>query len=140
MPRILKPCPRPYVALGIVFGVVTILAVLPLLRAGKPLQAIQAGGATLGVYGAVALVIARQRIVIKSDSLCFQEVFKPTNQVLFSEISKSVKRTLAEPEHPVALDVYTHNPRKPALRLRLKSFRQVDVAWLISVPELKVKR
>jgi hypothetical protein len=140
MPRILRPGPRPYIALGIVLGAVTTLATFPLIRAGKPWPAIQAGGGTLVLYGVLCLAIARQRVVVQIDSLSFQELFKPTHRVKFGDISKSVARTLAEPEHPVALDIYTHNTRIPALRLRLKSFRQADVAWLVSIPELKVQR
>ena len=94
----------------------------------------------LALYGAVCLAISRQRVVVQSDSVAFQELFKPTNRVRFSDISKSVARTLAEPEHPVALDIYTHDAKRPTLRLRLKPFRQADVTWLVAVPELRVQR
>jgi hypothetical protein len=138
MTRILKPGPRPYRALGMVFGALVMLATFPVFKAGKPWQAVQAGGATLVVYAAACLAISRQRVVVQSDSVAFQELFKPANRVYFADISKSVAKALAEPEHPVALYIYTHNAKKPALRLRLKSFRQADVAWLVSVPELRV--
>jgi hypothetical protein len=140
MPRILKPGPRPYVALGIILGAVTLLATLPIVRAGKPWQAIKAAEGMLAVYGAVCLAVSRQRVVVESDSVAFRELFKPTNRIRFADISKSIPRTVAEPEHPVALEIYTYNRKGPALRLRLKSFRQADVAWLVSIPELKIQR
>ena len=138
MRRILKPCSRPYIALGIVLSTVAILGMVLVLRTGKPRQAIQLGGGVLALYGVVCLTISLQRIVVESDSVAFLEPFKPTNRVRFSDISKSIPRSVAEPDHPVALDIYTHDAKRPALRLRLKSFRQVDVTWLVSVPELRV--
>jgi hypothetical protein len=140
MPRILKPGPRPYVAVAIVLGVVAILAMCPVFRSGKPWQAIQVGAGMLVLYGAVCLAISCQRVVVDGDSVAFQELFKRTNRVHFSDISKSVARLVAEPEHPIALDIYTHDGKRPTLRLRLKPFRQADVAWLVEVPELKVRR
>ena len=140
MPRILKPGPRPYIGLSIVLCAAGIVAMVPLFRAGMPWQAVQAGGGMLTLYGVVSMAISRQRVVVQSDSIAFHELFKPTNRVHFSDISKSIARTLAEPEHPVALDIYTHDAKWPTLRLRLKPFRQADVAWLVAVPELRVQR
>ena len=139
MSRILKPGPRPYIALGVVLGAITLVGMLPVLQAGKPWPAMKAGGSMLALYGAVCLAISRQRVVIQSDSVAFKDPFKPTNLVRFSDISKSIARTLAEPEHPVGLDIFTHSAQKPALRLRLKPFRHADVVWLLSIPELKVQ-
>jgi hypothetical protein len=140
MPRILKPGPQPYIAVAIVLVAVAMLAMFPVFRGGKPWQAIQAGGGMLVLYAAVCLAISRQRIVVEDDSVAFHELFKPANRVHFSDISKSVPRIVAEPEHPIALDIYTHDGKRPTLRLRLKPFRQADVAWLVAVPELKVRR
>lgn len=139
LPRILRPGPRPYIALGIVLGAVALLGMLPVFGAGKPWQALQVGGGALIVYGGICLAISHQRVLVQSDCVAFQELFKPTVRVYFKDISKSVARTFAEPQHPVALDIYTQSKNRPALRLRLKSFRQADVAWLTSIPDLKVQ-
>src|SRR5438045_2241525 len=109
MKRTLRPGPRPYIALGVALGAVAMVAMFPLFRAGKRWQAAQSGGAMLVVYGALCLAISRQKIEVQSDGLAFHELFKPTNRVHFSDISKSIPRTLAEPEHPVRLDIYTRN-------------------------------
>ena len=140
MSRVLKPSPRPYVALGIVLGGVALIAILPILAAGKPWQALQATGGMLLVYAAFGVALSRQRVVVESDSITFHELFKPTSRVLFRDISRSVPRILGEPEHPLGLDIYADNAKKPALRLRLKSFRAAEVAWLVSIPDLKVQK
>jgi hypothetical protein len=39
--KTLRPAPRPYIALGIIFGVVALIVIVPMLEAEKPLEAMK---------------------------------------------------------------------------------------------------
>ena len=138
--RILRPAPRPYVALGIVFGVVGLIAIVPIVVADKPLEAMKAASCMLVLYGLICLIISGQKIIVGNDYIAFKSLGKSASAVYFNDISRSVRHILAERQHPLNLDVYTHGHQMHALRIPLKPFRQPDVAWLLSIPEMKVQK
>ena len=137
--RTLKPAPRPYIALGIVFGAVALLGAIPIFVAGKPEEAAKMSAAIFVMYGTICWVISRQRIFVANDYIAFKALGKSASGVYFKDISKSARRILAEREHPFNLNIYTYGHQQCVLRIPLKPFRQSDVAWLLSIPELKVQ-
>ena len=140
MHRVLRPGPRPFIAIGILFGVITLLLLGVALAHGRGLQMFEGIVAVPLLYAVLAAGALRARIVISDDALAWRPPFGLLEQsVALSRITVSVASVLAEPEHPVMLEIFAGG-RVPALTLRLKLFRQNDVAWLISLPQLKVDR
>ena len=95
------------------------------------------------MFAAVVGSIYLQRIVVDDDSIALRRPLIGLSHVPFRDIAFSCARALAEPDHPVLLDIYVADPKRPArhvlkLRLRLKPYRQADVAWLLALPQLKV--
>lgn len=147
MTRVITPGPRAYavasffllLGLALPFGLV--------LAYGEWLVALKAFGVLLAGCGLVALGISRTRIVFEPDSIRFRYSIGLEQRVPFSDIFLSQTQVLLERDHPMCLNIYGDSGKRTdeeevvpvlLLQLRLKSFRQRDVAWLLSQPELKV--
>jgi hypothetical protein len=136
--RVLKPGSRAAIALGIVFGIVALVAALPMLTADRILDGLKAAGAMLVLYGVIIGWIYGQRIIVGCDFIAFKTLGCRSRAIHFKDITRSHCLILAEKEHPVALDIYGRNHHRPALSIRLKPFSQADVKWLLSLPELRL--
>jgi hypothetical protein len=139
MTRILRPGPRPIIAFGVMFA---ILLCLPILLAfqGKWIVAAQIGGILLVMYIAISFYVSRGRILVTNDYVAYQPPFGSEQRVAFRDIEVSIANVLAEPQHPYSLEIYRIRNQRPALTILLKAFRQDEVVWLISLPQLKVRR
>ncbi len=142
MTRTLKPGPRPFVALGVVFG--AMIGVLIVAALGSPVddaaETLKSAGFVVLLYGIISFNIWRTRIVVSDYSISLQRAWVRVREVRFKDITVSVAEVLAEPQHPVALNIYGSNKQWPVLSLRLKPYRQQDVSWLLQLPELKMAR
>ncbi len=142
--RILRPGPRPFVAFGILWLLVAALLFVVAAVYRRPfLPVLEALGYLAAVFAAVLSSIYLQASEVGEDHIAVRFRFGFGRRVAFREIALSRRRTLAEPRHPVLLDIYVPDPKRPArpvlkLRLRLKAYRPGDVAWLLSLPQLKV--
>jgi hypothetical protein len=74
---------------------------------------------------------------VADDYIASKAGLLPEQRIRFEDIRYSRRQILAEPEHPVFLDIVAANAK---LRTRLKAFRTEDVRWLLSLPQLKVSR
>ena len=149
MSRIIKPGPRAYVA---AFFILLMALALPfgcVLAYGEWLAALKAFGVLLAGSGLVVFGISRTRIVFTEDSIRLKYSIALEQSVRFSDIFASRAQVLCEPNHPVCLDIFGDTGKRTEegdvipvllLRLQLKSFRQNDIAWLLSQPELRVAR
>ncbi len=142
--RVLKPGPRPLVAFGILWLLIGALLLVVAAVYRRPfLPALEGLGYLALLFAAILASIYLQRIVVGEDFIALGFPFGVVRRVDFRDIALSRRRTLAEPRHPVLLDIFVSDPAKPSrhvlkLRLRLKPYRQADVAWLLSLPQLKV--
>lgn len=142
--RVLRPGPRPLIAFGIMWLLVAALLFTVAVIYRRPLLPTLEGlGYLAAVFATILGSIYLQRIVVGEESIALSFPFGFKRSVDFRDIVLSRTRTLAEVRHPVLLDIYVSNPKKPSrhvlkLRLRLKPYRQADVAWLLSLPQLKV--
>ena len=149
MTRVLKPGPRPFIAFSIMFGLLLCLPIFLAARTGKFVDAAKIASCFIGLYAVLCFGIRRGRIVVTDDFISFTPPFGGRQTVLFSDIQASFARVLAEPEHPVSLDLCADSGKRtedgqivlaPLLSIGLKSFRQSDVAWLLSLPALRIQR
>jgi hypothetical protein len=140
--RVLRPGPRPYVALGIVFALAAAIPLAVFTMRAMWADAAMAGASLLLVYGAICLALARSRIVVSPRGIAVRETLRRERAVPFDEIVASVPNVLGEPDHPVTLDVFTSDRQlaaeQPALTARIKPYRREDVQWLLALPGLKV--
>ncbi len=142
--RVLKPGPRPLIAFGILWLLIAALLFTVAAIYRTPfLPALEGLGYLAAVFATILGSIYLQRIVVGEDSIALSFPFGFKRRVDFRDIALSRARTLAEAGHPVLLDIFVANPKIPSrhvlkLRLRLKAYRQADVAWLLSLPQLKL--
>ncbi len=144
--RLLRPGPRPLIAFGILWFLIAALLFTVAVIYRRPFFPVLEGlGYLAAVFATILGSIYLQRIVVDDESIALGKPVIGLSRVPFRDIAFSRARTLAEPDHPVLLDIYGTDPKRPArhvlkLRLRLKPYRQADVAWLVSLPQLKMKR
>jgi hypothetical protein len=140
--RVLRPGPRPYIAIGIVLGLAAAIPLAVFMARAMWTDAMKAAAGALLVYGAICLALACCRITLTARGIAVRETLRRERSVRFDDIVASVPRVLGEPDHPVSLDVYTaaepSGDGAPALRIRLKPYRQEDVRSLLALPALKV--
>jgi len=136
--RILHPAPRPYIISGIFLGGLAFVVAAQALIQGKSAEGMEVAGCVLTFYGILCLFISRQKIMVANDYIAFKKLGQSASAVYFKDISRSVGGFLAERNHLLYLDIFTRGHQQRALRIPLKSFRQPEVAWLLSITELKV--
>jgi hypothetical protein len=140
MRRVLTPGPRPFIAFGILLGAIGLLLVSVGIAHGRGIGSLKALAPLAGLYAALCAGLLRSRIVVTDDAIGYRPPFGIVEKrIPFSDVAASVTSVLAEPEHPVTLRILT-KPGRRGIELRLKPFRQTDVAWLLSLPGLKVDR
>lgn len=137
MVKVLKPGPRPAIAFAIVLGVIAAI-LLSLGPAGSALQALKGVGLLAAVLGMLLANIYASRIVIGDGYVAWKPGVRPERRILFAEIDHSRIRVLAEPDHPVMLEVFDVQGQRT--EIRLKAFRKADVQQLLAVSELKILR
>ncbi len=144
--RTLRPGPRPLVAFAVLWLLLAAMLLIVSVVYGRPFLPVLEGLAYLAiVFAAVLASIYLQRIVVDDESIALGRPVIGLDRVPFRDIALSRARALAEPDHPVLLDICVADPKRPSrhvlkLRLRLKAYRRADVAWLLSLPQLKVTR
>ncbi len=142
--RTLRPGPRPLIAFGILWLLIAALLFTVAVVYRRPFLPVLEGlGYLAAVFAAVVGSIFLPRIVVDDDSIALGRPVIGLSRVPFRDIAFSRATALAEPDHPVLLDIYVSDPKRPSrhvlkLRLRLKPYRRADVAWLVSLPPLKV--
>ncbi len=138
MVRIIKPGSRPIVAFGVMFGIIFVLPILIAVQ-GNWSVAVQIAGILILGYALLGAYALRQRILVSDDSIAFRTPLGRELRIPFSEIDISIAPVVAEPGHPVALEIYRNRNERPALKIPLKSFRHADVNWLLDLPQLKLQ-
>ncbi len=140
MTRLIRPGPRAAVALGTMGAALSAFLAYAVVTRHRP-DLVQAWLLIVAILGVVLIGIYSVRIEVQDDRILRIDGFWRTRAIRFEDIDHSEPRTLAERDHPLWLDIYPKN--SPAgsrpLRLPLKSCRQADVAWLISLKQLRIR-
>lgn len=138
MPRSLRFSPRPFIAIGIVLSPLVIIWGIVLVQKGFRSDLIFPALLPFLLYGAIMATICSRRVVINEEGITVISYFIRRIFIPFSEIQGSEIQILAERGHPLSLSIYLKEESSPAATLNLKPFLQEDVAWLCSLPELKI--
>jgi hypothetical protein len=137
--RTLKPGSRPFIVLGIIFSILLLLAVSLAISRGRWIDAAEMAACILAFYALLCFAVGWSRIIVTDDRLRFRPAFGMSRDICFRDIATSVPQILLEPDHPVALQVFSANTGEP-VEIPLKAFRQKDIAWLLQLPQLRVRR
>lgn len=88
----------------------------------------------------VALITSRNRIVVTDTEIIAYPPLGQPIRARFTEISSSVPRVFVQRTHPGILIISFTDDSKPPVTLALAKFPSRDIAWLLSLKQLKVKR
>ena len=138
--QLIKPGPRPFIALGMAYGaILAVLAGVFFLATGSPAtEAAKCIGFVLFLSIVITLNVWRTRIVISTDSLLLYQVAGSVREVRFRDIIGSVAEYPYGSGTPRLLNIYVKERQWPAITLSLKPYREEDVRALLSLPALKV--
>jgi hypothetical protein len=59
-------------------------------------------------------------------------------RVYFRDVTRTHANVLFEKDFPMSIDIFCADRVSPAMVIRSKSLRKADIAWLLSLPELRV--
>ena len=141
MTRIIRPGPRPAIALGLmatIFSTVVLYGAITQQR----WDLVEGWLFFMAILSVVIMGIYSVRIEVTDDHISRLNGFWSTQTLRFDQIDHSVPRALAERNHPLWLDIYSkkQGPKSTTLRLPLKSCREADVSWLMSLEALRIRR
>jgi hypothetical protein len=141
MRRVIPPGPRPFIAGTIMF--VPLAAAMLLLigvRTGRWGDAAQCAGSLLALMAVFFVIVSGNRVVVTDESIGYRIGFSPMRSMYFRDIAASAPVILAESDWPITLAIYGQHSRRPAMWIPLKPWRQSDVKWLLTLPELKLEK
>jgi len=141
MRRTLRPGPKPFIVIAILFAVVASIPAAPSIVGGHALDWLKGVACLAALLGAIGLGLTFTSVTVDEEAITYKSPLDPlaAGQVRLAEIAASIPFVLAEPEHPVSLSIYVEGTEAPVLEIRLKAFRRQDVSWLLSLPALRVQ-
>jgi hypothetical protein len=136
--KIIKPGSRPFIALGIVFGLILLLPLYLGLGLGKWADSAKMGGSIIVLGSIIIGPIALVRVEVDEHEICLRKygVFK--KQVRFDMISHSYTNILGEKDWPLSVTLVGKDGKEELMTINLKVFQKEDVSWLLSNTKLKV--
>ncbi len=146
MMRTLKPSRGAYAVLGVVMFFPILLGLIVSFAHGHiPSQHILIEDSkALGCMGAIILPIAwmmsRNSIVVTDTEIIGRSSFGRPVRVRFSDIAESLPKVFTQRNHPTRLIIVFTDESKQPVTLFLTKFQSQDVAWLLSLEALKVRR
>lgn len=138
--KTLGPGPRPFIALGTTFG----LMLLGSLYLGISTRKWAEAGKIAGLFLAIATIalgpIAFMRVEVDEGEIRLKKFGLIRKRVRFAEIGHSFASVLVEKDWPLSLTILGKDGANELMSINLKLLRKKDVAWLLALPELKVRR
>jgi hypothetical protein len=136
--KILKPGPRLFIALSIIFGLLLLLPLYLGLASGKWIDSAKMGGSIIALSVIVLGPIALVRVEVDEHEIRLRKygVFK--KRARFDLISHTYANVLAEKEWPLSLTIIGKDGNKEMMTINLKVLRKEDVSWLLSFTKLKI--
>lgn len=86
--------------------------------------------------GPIALV----RVEVDAHEIRYQNFGIVWKRAQFDDIGRSFANVLGEKDWPVSLTLIAKDGKTELMVIRLKMLRKQDVDWLLSLPQLKLKR
>ena len=137
MQRTLRVSPRPFVIIAtILLPFVAVVGYACFLRewvfAAK----------TLGCLVVVAVFLASQLyflfVRVDEEKIAIHGWLGEKARVYFRDITCTRTNVLIEQDYPVSIDIFCADSDSPAMVIMSKTLRQSDVAWLLSLPALRL--
>ncbi len=138
--KTLRPGPRPFVALGAIFGLMLLAPVYIGVGTGKWTDAGKIAAFVLAVALMVIGPTASLRVEVDGGEIRLKKYGIIRKRVSFTEIGFSIATVLAERDWPLSLTIVGKDQESELMSINLKVLRKKDVAWLLALPELKVER
>jgi hypothetical protein len=110
------------------------------LRTGRWGDAAQCAGSLLAIMAVFFIIVSGNRLVVTDESIGYRFGFSPMRRMYFRDIASSVPVIVGEPDWPITLAIYAPHSRRPAMWVPLKPWRQSDVKWLLTLPQLKLEQ
>jgi hypothetical protein len=138
--RIIRPGPKPFLAIFAVFGfVLSVIVIFDFIFPSKrTLDTVRSIGSICLLFLMIIVHVWRNRIVVYPNSIVLRPVFGKVREVRFTDIRRSVTGYSAESSNQSLLNIYVKDFEWPVLSLPLLPYREKDVKWLLGMPELKV--
>lgn len=139
MQKTLKVGPRPLVIIGL------ILVPLAAVSGYEAFEGDWVGAAkTLGLLMLGTAFFATQlyfwSIRIDDEKIVIHGWQGEKERVYFRDITRTHANVLFEKDFPMSIDIFCVDQTSPAMVIRSKSLRKSDIAWLLSLPALRVEK
>lgn len=136
--KIIKLGSRPFIALGIVFGLFLLLPLYFGLVLGKWTDSAKMGCSIIVLGSIIISPIALVRVEVDEHVICLRKYGMFKKQVRFDMISHSYTNVLGEKDWPLSLTIVGKDGKEKLMTINLKVFQKEDVSWLLSLAKLKV--
>jgi hypothetical protein len=122
------------------FGLILLLPLYLGITTGKWSDSGKMAGSIIVLAAIVLGSIALVRVEVDEDEIRLRKYGVIHRRVRFDTIGHTYTSALAEKDWPVSLTIVGQDGRKELMSIKLKVFGKEDVAWLLALPKLKVRR
>jgi hypothetical protein len=137
--RTLKPGPRPFLAMGTICALLGLFPLSVGIHTGKWVEAGKMAGAFLILPAILFGPFVSTRIEVDDTEIRLRNFGLVARRARFDEIEFSIPRILAEKDWPISLTIFGGDDQRERMVINMKILRKEDVAWLLALPQLKVR-
>ncbi len=137
--KTLKPGPRPFIALGTMFGLMFLMPLYVGINTGKWAAAGKMAGGILALAAFVLGPLAFTLVEVDDEEIRLKKFGLIWKRARFEDIGWSISSALAEKDWPLDLTIIGQDGESTLMSIRLKCFRKEDVAWLLTLSKLKIR-
>lgn len=148
--KTLKPGPRPFFAFGTICVLMFLMPLYLGFSSGKWTDAGKMAGCLLILPVLMLGPIVSVRVEVDEEEIRLLNFGRIRKRVRFQAIGYSYASVLAEKDWPVSLKIMAEDidgkeededsVTTELMSVGLKIFRKEDVTWLLSLPQLKIRR
>lgn len=138
MKKTLNLGPRPFLFLGIIF-VPMLIPVFYQLSHGEWREAFGILGIWCLLVAAVISQFHFRKIEVDDEKIVMLGWIGEKSRAYFRDVSHTSVGVLFERDYPVSISIFGGSGRKPLMLIKPKLLKKEDIAWLLSLPALKVE-
>jgi hypothetical protein len=129
---------RPFVVLGIIFVPLLIPVFYQLYR-----QEWREASGILAIWTLIVAFIISQlhfrKIEVDEEKIVVVGWYGEKARAYFRDVSHTRVCVLFEPDHPASITLFSSS-QKPLLEIKPELLKKTDIAWLLSLPAIKVEQ